>query len=55
MYDALTRHYRHAFRGTLSPFDEDWKLEEHREALGNDEDLIEKFKEFKLSEEEHCE
>jgi hypothetical protein len=55
MYDTTTRHYRHVFRGTLSPFDEDWKLEEHAEALGNDEELITMFEAVKLAEEDHCE
>jgi hypothetical protein len=55
MYDTMTRHYRHVFRGTLSPFDDDWKLEEHAAALGNDEELIAKFEALKLAEENHCE
>jgi len=55
MYDTMTRHYAHIFRGTLSPFDEDWKPEDHAAALGNDEDLIAKFEAVKLTEEKHCE
>ena len=55
MYDTKTRHYRHVFRGTLSPFDEDWKIEDHAAALGNDEELIRRLEEFKLAEEQHCE
>lgn len=55
MYDTMTRHYRHVFRGTLSPFDADWKMEEHAEALGNDKYLISRFQQLKVAEENHCE
>jgi hypothetical protein len=55
MYDTMTRHYRHVFRGTLSPFDEDWKMEDHAAAFGNDEELIKRLEDFKISEENHCE
>jgi hypothetical protein len=54
MYDTMTRHFRHVFRGTLSPFDDDWKMEDHAAALGNDEELIKGLEEFKLAEEHHC-
>jgi hypothetical protein len=54
LYDAMTRHYRHVFRGTLSPFDDDWKIEEHASTLGNNSELIEKFKAFKLVELNQC-
>jgi len=54
MYDTMTRHYRHIFHGTLTPFDEDWKLEDHASTLGNDSSLIERFKLLKLAEEYHC-
>ena len=54
MYDVMIRHYRHVFRGTLSPFDEDWKNERHRELLKNDRSLIRMFEALKLEEIKHC-
>jgi len=50
----MIRHYRHVFRGTLSPFDEDWKNERHTELLKNDKSLIRMFEVLKLEEIEHC-
>lgn len=55
MYDTMTRHYCHVFRGTLSPFDEEWELQAHASAFGNDAELMEKFQAFKLVEEDQCE
>jgi hypothetical protein len=55
MYDAMIRHYFHVFRGTLSPFHEDWKMEDHRDALGNADNLIAKFRQLKMAEEHHSE
>jgi hypothetical protein len=55
LYDVMIRHYCHIFRGTLSPYDEHWKLEGHAAVLGNNRDLIEKFEAFKLVEEDQCE
>jgi hypothetical protein len=54
MYDTMTRQYRHVFRGTMSPFHEDWRLEKHSEALGNDDSLINLFEQLKVAEEYHC-
>jgi hypothetical protein len=55
MYDTTIRHYRHVFKGTLSPFREDWKLEKHSEILGEDQDLMNRFQQLKVAEEKHCE
>ena len=54
LYDTMTRHYCYVFRGTLSPFDEDWRPEKHATVLRNDKELIEKFEAFKLVEEDQC-
>jgi hypothetical protein len=54
MYDTMIKLYRHVFRGTLSPFHQDWSLENHTEALGHDEALIERFERVKMAEEKHC-
>jgi hypothetical protein len=54
MYDTMTRHYSHVFKGTLSPFHDDWDLETHSETFGNDEGLKERFEQLRKAEEHHC-
>ena len=54
MYDTMTRHYSHVFRGTLSPFHGDWDLGDHSETLGNDKNLKDRFEQLRKAEEYHC-
>lgn len=54
LYEMLTQHYMVVFKGTLSPFDKDWDLEDHEEALDHDERLKELFRKFKSAEKYHC-
>jgi len=54
MYEQLARTYIKIFHGTTSPFDKEWELEKHGDAFGNDEELMEKFRQVKLAEKHHC-
>jgi hypothetical protein len=40
MYDSLTAVYGATFHNTVSPLSLDWRIEDHREALGDSPDLI---------------
>jgi hypothetical protein len=40
MYDSLTAVYGATFHNTVSPLSLDWRIEDHREVLGDSPDLI---------------
>jgi hypothetical protein len=54
MYEALTTGYSMVYRGQSSPYSPEWRLEDHREALGNNKDLIESFKKITIAEKDFC-
>lgn len=54
MLDILTAHYGYIFKGTLSPFHDEWKAEKHERLLGNDLVLIKLLDDVKTAEKYHC-
>ncbi|TAQ91046.1 hypothetical protein B7494_g666 [Chlorociboria aeruginascens] len=55
MYESTVRQYARTYKGTLSPFHEDWDGEMHQNAFDHDEDLISKFEQLKIAEKHHYE
>jgi hypothetical protein len=50
----MIRHYARVFKGTLSPFDDDWQTADQKDALLGDEALITLFEQFKVAKAHHC-
>jgi hypothetical protein len=50
----MTRHYARVFKGTLSPFHDDWETANQKDVLLGDEVLVARFEQFKIAEAHHC-
>ncbi|KAI0855116.1 hypothetical protein F4860DRAFT_497329 [Xylaria cubensis] len=51
--EQLTMHYAHVFKGTLSPFHDEWRAEKHESLLGHDSELARLFEDVKAAEHYH--
>lgn len=54
MLEIMTTHYGYIFKGTLSPFHDEWKAEQHKDLLGNDLVLTKLLDDVKTAEKYHC-
>lgn len=53
--EELTKHCAHVFKGTLSPFHDEWRAEKHESLLGHDPELVRLLEDVKAAEHYHCE
>lgn len=54
MYEALTTSYSLVYRGAASPYSPEWRVEDHRDAFGNDDDLADLFLKLTLEDKRFC-